>query len=151
MPRRNPRLSPMARQLNGPSSPDVTSFGKILNPPRAGVGQVVRAPEMKPIGNVPFRLEAGVSSRIVADNPYRKYLLIQNLDTVEQMIVNFGQDADAISGITLQPLGVAFFDIFVPQASVFCFSAGNISGFLQQGTSTTVVDAGERIQSGTAV
>lgn len=62
-------------------------------------------------------------------NLFRQYLMIRNDDAADTLFVDFGQNASALSGVSLLPGEIIAYDAVVPQDDVYVFGAvgGNVS------------------------
>lgn len=74
-----------------------------------------------------------VSAKIVDQpagaNLFRQYLMIRNDDAADTLFIDFGQNASALSGVSLLPGEIIAYDAVVPQDDVYVFGAvgGNVS------------------------
>ncbi len=81
---------------------------------------------------VPFAVIANASPIVIAvQNPWRKGLLIQNLDPTTNLSIGFGQLASA-NGFFLSPLGYILLDFTCPTDAISVFATANVNGFMAE-------------------
>lgn len=78
-------------------------------------------------GSVPFTLVANQAYLLLNNNPRRKGLLIENLDSTATLYIGFAQIADIFS-FQLPPLGAMLLDFVCPTDQISAFATANISG-----------------------
>lgn len=82
--------------------------------------------------NLPFAVIGGAAAIVIAvQNPWRKGLLLKNLDPVANLYVGFGQLAD-INGFFIDPLGYVLFDFTCPTDAISVFATVNVRGFMAE-------------------
>lgn len=130
MDRRNFSFGLMGGTLIGQSySPGVTRLKRLFNARRGESGNEPRTGPMRS-APIPFRLVANAPAVVIAaQDPFRKGLLIQNLDATGDLFLGFGILADA-NGFRLPAGGVVLLDFICPTDTISVFSTVDCSGIL---------------------
>lgn len=82
--------------------------------------------------NLPFAVIGNAAAIVISvQNPWRKGLLLKNLDPTTNLYVGFGQLAD-VNGFFIDPLGYVLFDFVCPTDAISVFSTANVRGFMAE-------------------
>lgn len=133
----DPRITNLRRPLNMPAATGPQSGIPYADPATGlattGAAQAQAAGQLagaigqgwtnKNVTNLlPVTLVAGVSQRILAYNPKRSGLEIQNQDATATLSYSFSQDLQG-SGLQIGPGGAALYDFTTPPDTVYLFCA----------------------------
>ena len=109
--------------------PAFTRFQLQFNTLREGETELKRTGPMRS-NPVPFRIVANASPIVIAaQNPYRKGLVLQNLDPTDNLYIGFGTLAD-VGSFYLLPLQTIILDFVCPTDTISAFATASIGGYL---------------------
>lgn len=111
--------------------PAFTSWQLRLSGGKNPDGSVTRTGPIRTT-NLPFAVIGGAAAIVISvQNPWRRGLLLKNLDPTTNLYVGFGQLAD-VNGFFIDPLGYVLFDFTCPTDAISVFSTANVRGFMAE-------------------